>query len=63
MTDTEKVEVEFRHFTGDYTPGDREALDPEDAKRFIRAGVAVPATVPAAKSVGADAATAATKRS
>lgn len=63
MTDTDEVKVEFRHFTGDHTPGERVALPADEAKRFVRAGVAVPATVTDAKRVAADPETAATKRS
>lgn len=63
MTDNDLVDVKFTNFTGDYSPGQRGSLPAEEAKRFIRAGVAVPATASAAKAVGADPDTAATKRS
>lgn len=45
-----------------HSVGDKEDVDPVEAKRLVRAGVAVYSTVPEAKKAGADPETAATKR-
>lgn len=60
MADTVKLKLSARH--DGKNPGDTYETDPATAKRLISGGVAVPATVPAAKKVGADTDTAATKR-
>lgn len=59
MADTVKLTL-TAHRQG-AKPGDRIEVDAAEAKRLIRAGTARPATVTAAKSVGADPDTAATK--
>lgn len=61
MADTVKVTLSAHHQGG--KPGDSLELDAAEAKRLIGGGIAVPATVTAAKAVGADPDTAATKKS
>lgn len=59
MSDTVKL-VLSAHRQGKQ-PGDKIEVDAATAKRLIDGGVAIPATVPAAKKVDADPDTAATK--
>lgn len=58
----DKVTVKFTAPSGDHKIGDTADLEVSDAKRFVRGGVAVYATVPDAKAAGAPAETAATKK-
>ena len=58
--DTVKLKLSAHHKGG--KPGDSLEVDTREAKRLIGAGVAVPATKPAARSVGADPETAATAK-
>ena len=59
----DKVTVQFTAFGhADHKPGDRDDLDPAEAKRLVKAGVAVYATVSDAKAAGGDLESAATKR-
>lgn len=60
MADTVKLELTAHH--KGQRPGDTIEVDASEAKRLIGAGVAAPANVTAAKAVGADPDTAATKR-
>lgn len=59
MADTVKLTLSAHHKGS--KPGDSLEVDKSEAKRLIRAGVAVPSNVTAAKAVGADTDTAATK--
>jgi hypothetical protein len=59
MADTVKLKLSAHH--QGRKPGESIELDTVEAKRLIRAGVAAPATVTAAKAAGADPDTAATK--
>jgi hypothetical protein len=57
------VELILRNWHQGHAPGERLTVDDEAlAKRLIRAGVGVPATVADAKAAGVDPAEAATKR-
>lgn len=58
--DTVKVHLSA-HYDGK-TPGDKVEVDAPTAKRLIAGGIAVPATVAAAKQVDVAPETAATKR-
>ena len=60
MADTVKITLSAHHQGS--KPGDSLEVSSADAKRLIGAGVAVPATKPAARSVGADPDTAATAK-
>lgn len=57
-----KVELTLSHPHGKKSPGDKVTVSEDEARSLIRAGVAVPSTVTAAKAVDADPADAATKR-
>lgn len=59
MADTVKITLSARR-KGD-APGTSLEVSPSEAKRLISGGIARPATVTAAKAVGADPDTAATK--
>jgi hypothetical protein len=59
MADTVKVQLSA-HRQG-AKPGDTVEVSPSEAKRLISGGIARPANVTAAKAVGADPDTAATK--
>lgn len=59
MADTVKITLSAHHKGS--KPGDALEVDTFEAKRLISAGVARPSTVTAAKAVGADPDTAATK--
>ena len=61
MADTVKLTLSAHHKGG--KPGDTLEVSASEAKRLIRGGIAAPATVPAAKSLGVDPETAATKKS
>lgn len=61
MADTVKLTLSAHH--AGQKPGATLEVEPLEAKRLIAAGVAVPATKPAAKAVGADPDTAASARS
>ena len=58
MADT--VEIVFSHPWREYEVHDRASFDTDEARRLIDAGIAVPASKPEAKKVGADPDTAAT---
>lgn len=60
MADPVKLVLSAHH--DGQKPGDTVEVDAVEAKRLISAGVAVPATKPAAKSIGVDPDTAATAR-
>ena len=60
MADTVKLELTAHH--KGQRPGDSIEVATDEAKRLISAGVAAPANVTAAKAVGADPESAATKR-
>ena len=60
MADTVKLTLSAHH--QGKKPGDSIEVEAAEAKRLINAGTATPATVSAAKAVGADPDTAATKR-
>lgn len=60
MADTVKLELTAHH--KGQRPGDSLEVDTAEAKRLISGGIATPANVTAAKAVGADPDTAATKR-
>lgn len=60
MADTVKLTLSAHH--QGQKPGDPLEVDTVEAKRLIGAGVAVPATKPAAKAVGVDPDTAASAR-
>lgn len=59
MADTVKLTLSA-HYQG-AKPGDTLEVDASEARRLINGGIAVPSTVTAAKAVGADPDTAATK--
>lgn len=59
MADSVKLTLSAHH--GDKVPGDTIEVDEYEARRLIDGGIAVPSTVTAAKKVGADADTAASK--
>lgn len=59
---TDKITVQFVAAIGGNAIGSTKELERTDAKRLIRAGAAVPATVPAAKKAGVAPDEAATKR-
>jgi hypothetical protein len=54
-------EVQIRHDIDGHKVGDRVEVDAAEAKRLIKAGYAVAATVPAAKELRVDPESAATK--
>lgn len=58
----DKVSVKLAHPHDGKNPGDTVSVEEGDAKRLIRGGIAVPATVAAAKATNTDPAEAATKR-
>lgn len=60
MADT--VKLTYSAHNDGRKPGDQVEVDAAEARRLIRAGVAVPATKPDAKQIGADPNTAATAR-
>lgn len=60
MAETVKLTLSAHH--KGQRPGETLEVDAAEAKRLISAGVAAPANVTAAKAVGADPDTAATKR-
>ena len=60
MADTVKLTLSAHHKGA--KPGDSLEADPAEAKRLIRAGVAIPATKPAAKAVGVNPDTAASAK-
>lgn len=59
MADTVKLKLSAHH--DGKVPGDAIEVDASTAKRLISGGIAQPATVTAAKAVGADPDTAASK--
>ena len=59
MADTVKLTLSAHH--QGKAPGDSIEVDAPQAKRLISAGVATPSTISAAKAVGADPDTAASK--
>lgn len=59
---SDKIEVTLAHPRAGKNPGDKVSLPADEARALIRGGVAVPATVAAAKATGTDPADAATKR-
>lgn len=58
----DKIKVQMSNPHDGHAVGDKVDLDPVDARRYVRNGVAVYATVPEAKKAGADPDEAATKR-
>ena len=59
---SKKIEVELAHPHNGKNPGDRLSLHEDDARRLIIGGIAVPATVAAAKATNVDPSEAATQR-
>jgi hypothetical protein len=57
------MEVQYSHDYEGHKAGERVTVDRDEAKRLIKAGYAVPATVPAAKELRVDPETAATVKS
>lgn len=56
------VDIAFSHPWRDHEVHDRVSVHPDEARRLIGAGIAVPATKPEAKKVGADPDTAASAK-
>lgn len=58
----DKVTIKFTAPSGDHEIGENADLEVSEAKKFVRGGVAVYATVPDAKAAGAPPDAAATKK-
>lgn len=56
------VKIQFSAHQGGHNPGDTAEVDAREARKLIGAGVAVPATKPAAKAAGVPVETAATAK-